>query len=110
MLEVGRRAGRQFYIMAAWQLFRARLGLDGRVLQRLGAFSVDREGVDRRAIRQAVELLTHGATLVVFPEGEVYRLNERLTPLLEGVAFMAQSAQRDLEKAAPAAHVWIVPT
>lgn len=110
MLEVGCRARRQFYFMAAWQLFRGHWGWDGRVFQRLGAFSVDREGVDRRAIRQATDLLTHGAALVVFPEGEIYRLNERLTPLLEGVAFMAQSAQRDLEKENPEAHVWIVPT
>jgi hypothetical protein len=84
--------------MAAWQIFRPHWGLDGWCLQRLGAFSVDREGCDRRAVKQAVEILTSGNRLVVFPEGEVYRLNDRLTPLLEGVAFMALTAQRDLEK------------
>jgi 1-acyl-sn-glycerol-3-phosphate acyltransferase len=110
MLEVGCRAGRRFHFMAAWQLFHGHWGLDGLILQRLGAFSVDREGVDRRAVRQAIDLLTHGAGLVVFPEGEVYRLNERLTPLLEGVAFMALSAQRELAETSPDAHVWIVPT
>ena len=32
--------------------------------------------------------------LVVFPEGEIYHLNDRLTPLLEGVAaFMALTAR-----------------
>ena len=68
------------------------------MLQRIGAFSVDREGCDRRAIRQAVEFLSGGHALVVFPEGEIYHLNDRLTPLLEGVAFMALTAQRELEK------------
>jgi 1-acyl-sn-glycerol-3-phosphate acyltransferase len=101
MMEVSKRLGRQFYFMAAWQLFRAHWGIDGWLLQRLGAFSVDREGCDRRAIKQAVQLLTTGQRLVVFPEGEVYRLNDRLTPLLEGVAFMALTAQRDLEKREP---------
>jgi 1-acyl-sn-glycerol-3-phosphate acyltransferase len=110
MLEVGCRAGRRFHFMAAWQLFHGHWGIDGLILQRLGTFSVDREGVDRRAIRQATELLTHGAGLVVFPEGEVYRLNERLTPLLEGVAFIALSAQRELTETAPDAHIWVVPT
>jgi 1-acyl-sn-glycerol-3-phosphate acyltransferase len=118
MLEVSNRAHRRFYFMAAWQIFRPHWGLDGWALQRMGAFSVDREGCDRRAVKQAVQILTSGNILVVFPEGEVYRLNDRLTPLLEGVAFMALTAQRDLDKAtkerddkaAPAARVWIVPT
>jgi 1-acyl-sn-glycerol-3-phosphate acyltransferase len=117
MIEVGKKLGRQLYFMAAWQIFRPHWGIDGFCLQRLGAFSVDREGCDRRAVKQAVEILTTGKTLVVFPEGEVYRLNERLTPLLEGVAFMALTAQRDLDKSAAAkaksetgSRVWIVPT
>jgi 1-acyl-sn-glycerol-3-phosphate acyltransferase len=109
MIEVGRRIKRQFYFMAAWQLFRPHWGIDGWVLQRMGAFSVDREGCDRRAIRQAGEILTGGKALVVFPEGEIYHLNDRLTPLLEGVAFMALTSQRTLEEAKPSARVWIVP-
>jgi hypothetical protein len=96
--------------MAAWQVFRAHKGIDGFVMQRMGAFSVDREGCDRRAVRQAVELLCGGRSLVVFPEGEVYRLNGRLTPLLEGVPFMALTAQRELEKNARDCRVWVVPT
>jgi hypothetical protein len=75
----------------------------------MGAFSVDREGCDRRAIRQAVECLSGGHALVVFPEGEIYHLNDRLTPLLEGVAFMALTAQRELEKAQSPGRVWVVP-
>jgi 1-acyl-sn-glycerol-3-phosphate acyltransferase len=109
MLEVSRRLGRPFYFMAAWQIFRPHWGLDGLILQRLGAFSVDREGCDRRAIQQAISLLSTGKSLLVFPEGEVYRLNDRLTPLLDGVAFMALSAQRDLAKAGRSRRVWIVP-
>jgi hypothetical protein len=110
MMEVGRRAHRRFAFMAAWQIFRTHWGLDGWVLQRMGAFSVDREGCDRRAVRQAVEFLSSGHALVVFPEGEIYHLNDRLTPLLEGVAFMALTAQHELEKAQSPARVWVVPT
>lgn len=109
MMHVGRELGRQFYFMAAWQIFRMHKGIDGFVMQRMGAFSVDREGCDRRAVKQAIELLCRGERLVVFPEGEVYRTNERLTPLLEGVPFMALSALRDLEKAGASCKIWIVP-
>jgi len=98
MMEVARRLDRQFYFMAAWQIFKGHKGADGFVLQRMGAFSVDREGCDRRAMRQAVDLMTSGQWLVVFPEGEIYRTNDRLTPLREGVAFMASTAQKDLTK------------
>lgn len=110
MMQVGRRLERQLHFMAAWQIFRPHWGLDGWILKRMGAFSVDREGSDRRALHQAIEILSTGRSLVVFPEGEVYRLNDRLTPLLDGVAFMALSAQRELAKTAPGRRVWIVPT
>src|SRR6266511_720627 len=110
MMDVGKTLGRQLYFMAAWQVFLAHHGIDGWVMQRMGAFSVDREGCDRRAIRQATELLTAGEWLVVFPEGEIYHTNERLTPLREGVAFMAVTAQRDLEKAKSDHRIWVVPT
>jgi 1-acyl-sn-glycerol-3-phosphate acyltransferase len=109
MMDVGRRLGRPFFFMAAWQVFLAHHGIDGWVMQRFGAFSVDREGCDRRAIRQAVELLTKGKPLVVFPEGEIYHTNERLTPLREGVAFMAITAQKDLDKSESNRRIWVVP-
>jgi len=44
-------------------------GGDGWVLQRMGAFSVDREGCDRRAIRQATDLLTTGNFVGGLPGG-----------------------------------------
>ena len=110
MIAVGRKLKRTLHFMAAWQIFAAHGGIDGWVMQRIGAFSVDREGCDRRAIRQATDLLTTGKSLVVFPEGEVFHLNSRLTPLKEGVAFIALSAQKDLQKEGKGRRVWVVPT
>jgi 1-acyl-sn-glycerol-3-phosphate acyltransferase len=110
MMHVGLdQLQRQLYFMAAWQVFLGHKGIDGWVMQRFGAFSVDREGCDRRAMRQAVELLTSGKSLVVFPEGEIYHTNERLTPLREGVAFFAITAQRDLEKEKQQRQIHVVP-
>jgi 1-acyl-sn-glycerol-3-phosphate acyltransferase len=109
MLEFSRRAPRRVYIMAAWHAFRSKLGVMGAMLQRMGVFSVDREGCDRRAIKQSIELLTTGKALCIFPEGEIYHTNERLTPLREGVAFIAASAQRELYKSGSQATVWLLP-
>jgi 1-acyl-sn-glycerol-3-phosphate acyltransferase len=110
MMEVSRRAPRPLHIMAAYHVFQGHRGIDGWLLQRAGAFSVDREGCDRRAIRTATELLATGKAVVIFPEGEIYHTNEKLTPLREGVAFMAVTAQRDLDKAKSPARVWLMPT
>jgi 1-acyl-sn-glycerol-3-phosphate acyltransferase len=109
MLELSRRSPRPFHIMAAYHVFQGHRGLDGFLLQRMGAFSIDREGCDRRAIRTATELMTSGKALVVFPEGEIYHTNEKLTPLREGVAFMAVTAQRELDKGSSGGRVWMVP-
>ncbi|HEV2296594.1 MAG TPA: lysophospholipid acyltransferase family protein [Tepidisphaeraceae bacterium] len=113
MAEVGRRASRPFYFMAARHTFAGHGGVDGFLLQRLGGFSVDREGCDRAAMCQANDLLTTGKALVIFPEGEIYHTNERLTPLREGVGFIALTAQRELDKRGAqdtaSRRVWIVP-
>lgn len=109
-IDVGFRAPRPFYFMAAWHVFRGHAGIDGWLLQRWGGFSVDREGCDRRAMKMAIDLLAGGRFLVIFPEGEVYHLNERLTPLREGVAFLAASAQRELDRAGGGGRVLIFPT
>jgi hypothetical protein len=109
LCEVARRTDRRFYFMAAWESFARHRGIDGWVLQRMGAFSVDREGCDRRALRQAVDLLSTGQRLVVFPEGEIHHLNERLKPLLDGVAFIALNTQHRFEAAGSSARVWVVP-
>jgi hypothetical protein len=79
-------------------------------MQRLGVFSINRDGSDRQSVRQAIDLLTSGQSLVVFPEGEIHHLNQRLMPLLDGVAFMTYSAQQQLIKAGSDGTVWIVPT
>lgn len=106
VLKAARPFARRMYFMAAWQVFCRYFGLAGWAIQHMGGFSVDREGSDRRAMRQAADILTGGHALLVFPEGEVYHLSRRLRPLLEGVAFMAITAQRAMEDR----RVWIVPT
>ncbi len=95
LYEAADQAGTPLYIMVAWQVFPSVNWFTGWVLRRHGCFSVDREGSDLQAMRQAVEILEAGPyPLVVFPEGEVYHVNDRITPFREGPAAMAILAAR----------------
>lgn len=97
--EAADELGRPFYFMAAWQVF-GRLGMLKRImLQQHGCFSVDREGTDMQAFRQAVSILQESLNpLVIFPEGEVYHINDRVTPFREGPAVIAMTAAKRAER------------
>ncbi|MFO0957437.1 MAG: 1-acyl-sn-glycerol-3-phosphate acyltransferase [Isosphaeraceae bacterium] len=94
--------------MAAHQIFAGHAGIPRWLLPRLGIFPVDREGSDPAAVKTATELLASAEhLLLVFPEGEVYYLADRLTPLREGVAFLAHRACKALADRGKKA--WVVP-
>lgn len=98
--ELSRRLGRPLFSMASWHLF-MNGGWQAWVMRRIGAFSVFREGVDHQAINAAIEILVTGERpLLIFPEGVVSRTNDRLNPLLEGVALIARTAARRRAKSA----------
>jgi 1-acyl-sn-glycerol-3-phosphate acyltransferase len=93
--HVADRLSRPFYFMAAWQVFGKIGTLKRLMLRQHGCFSVDREGSDMRAFRQAVRILQDSCNpLVIFPEGEVYHLNDRVTPFREGPAVIAMMAAK----------------
>jgi 1-acyl-sn-glycerol-3-phosphate acyltransferase len=93
------RVGRPFHFMVAWQVI-AKQGPLGRLTLRAhGCFSVDREGSDLRAFRQAVEILQGSPyPLIIFPEGEVYHVNDRITPFREGNAAIALAAAKRAQR------------
>ena len=98
VLEACRQAGLTTQTMAAYDVF-LRSRVDAFVMQRLGAFSVDREGSDPRAMKTALGVLDAGKhALVVFPEGNVYLENDRVTPFSEGAAFLALRAAHQLKE------------
>ncbi len=105
MFDLSRQIGRPFYYMAAFQIFQ---GPRRWILPRIGAFPVDREGADLTAFKTGVELLTRARNpLVVFPEGEMYHLGDRVTPLREGALALATTAVKRLADATRT--VWLVP-
>ena len=92
--ELCRRVGIAPLFMASWHIF-----LESRwktfLLRRLGAFSVYREGVDRKALQAAIDILCQAKRpLVIFPEGVITRTNDRLAALMEGPSFIGRAAAK----------------
>jgi 1-acyl-sn-glycerol-3-phosphate acyltransferase len=97
-----RETGIDTYTMASWHLFKQERLFDklsAWMMRRLGAFSILREGADRAALTTAVEILsTAERPLIIFPEGVVSRSNDRLGPLMDGVAFIGRMAAKKAAK------------
>jgi 1-acyl-sn-glycerol-3-phosphate acyltransferase len=106
---LGAQAGTPLYTMASWHQFMGRRW-EAWLLRRLGAFSVYREGLDRTAIRTAIELLVEARRpLVIFPEGIITRSNDRLGAFYEGPAFIAHSVAKQRAKNEPGARTLLFP-
>ena len=83
-----------FYAMASWHLFNQDW-LSRLVIRLMGAFSVNREGLDRQAVDHAIEILQNAERpLIIFPEGTTSRTNDQLMSLMEGPAFIARTAAK----------------
>jgi 1-acyl-sn-glycerol-3-phosphate acyltransferase len=96
LVHVGRLHRLAFHFMAAREAFE-RGAMRRFVLQRSGAFSVDREGADLAAIRTAMNILRECRhPLVIFPEGEIYHHHEELDLLNDGVATILLRAAEKL--------------
>jgi 1-acyl-sn-glycerol-3-phosphate acyltransferase len=99
LIEAARRAGHPSFIMTAWQVFHQSSRFERFSMQRCGCFSVDREGTDMAAIKTSVDILQNKPSpLVVFPEGDVYHTNDRVTLFRDGAAAMALLAARKSQR------------
>lgn len=94
MLETSDQLHVPFYFMTAWQVFAMTHWIGRCILRQHGCFSVNREGHDVQAFREAVRILQTDQPLVIFPEGEVLHLNDRVMPFRRGAATAALRAAR----------------
>ncbi|MEX2186949.1 MAG: 1-acyl-sn-glycerol-3-phosphate acyltransferase [Pirellulales bacterium] len=82
-------------VMTAWQVFELLPRLQQLVYRHHGCFSINREANDLTAFRHSVRVLEKSsAPLVIFPEGEVYHLNDLVTDFRDGTLAIAMSAVR----------------
>jgi 1-acyl-sn-glycerol-3-phosphate acyltransferase len=63
----------------------------GNVFSWLGGFPVARDGTDRKAVRDSVEMLRAGEVLCVYPEG-TRQHGPKIQPLQPGAAYLALRA------------------
>ncbi len=107
LVYAGRKKNVDLHFMAAREGFE-KGWMGAFALQRMGAFSVDREGADVAAIKMAMQILQNGTfPLVMFPEGEIYHHHETLDELNEGVATILLRAAAKMPQGRDA---YIVPT
>lgn len=95
LLDAADKINTPFYVMTAWQVFSQSSWFECESMQRCGCFSVDRESTDLGSMKTAMDILQNRKEpLVVFPEGDIYHTNDRLTTLRDGAAAIAQMAAR----------------
>lgn len=98
-LELSRRTGRRFFSMCNREAFDEIYGLAGWALQRLGHFSVERGAHDTDAKKFAIETVQKGEeVLVIFPEGEIFYLNEVVQAFHSGAVEICMQAIVDKRK------------
>ena len=98
MCHVMAETGIPFYVMASWHLFNQNAWMTF-VIRAMGAFSVNREGLDKAAVDFAVNTLQNAERpLLLFPEGTTSRTNDRLMALMDGPAFIARTAAKRRKK------------
>lgn len=104
--------GTRFRYMASRQVFDWGFGLIGKVISRIGAFSVIAGINDRESLKTARSTLAEpGGKLVLFPEGEpTSGENDSLMPFQEGVAALSFWALEDAKKLDPNADIVILPS
>ncbi len=98
-----------FYVVASRHLFEESR-LQKFLLRHAGAFSIYREGMDREALKCAVQILADARKpLVLFPEGVISRTNSRLNHLMDGTVFIARTAAKQRAALTPPGKVVVHP-
>jgi 1-acyl-sn-glycerol-3-phosphate acyltransferase len=94
MYHLCRETPMSMYTMASWHLFN-QTRFTTFMVRLMGAFSVNREGLDRAAVDYAIDVLVKAERpLLIFPAGATSRTNDRLMALMEGPSFIARTAAK----------------
>ena len=102
-------ANTYLFAMASWHLFK-QSWFQTFMIRRLGAFSVLREGNDRKALETAIEILVQGKRpLIMFPEGALTKHNDIVNEMMDGPSFMARQAAKRLKKLGSSREVVVHP-
>jgi len=94
---MGVQVQQYLYYVVSHHLFKQNR-LIGWWLNRIGGYSILREGADREAIRATVNILTEAdRPILMFPEGTWFRQNDRVGRLQEGLGLIVRQAAKQSE-------------
>lgn len=71
-------------------------GVQGWFIRRLGGFAINTRRPGIATLRHSINLLERGETLVIFPEGDIFRYSVPLKPGLARIALQAEGSQPNL--------------
>lgn len=109
-MELSRRSRRRFTYMMTSEAFDECHGIAGWWLQRLGSFSVNKGGGDNVARRYAIDVVKkESEVLVIFPEGEIYYLNDLVQPFKTGAVHTGLQAIIEARKQHPDWTAYLLP-
>ena len=98
IFDLLRRVNTPIFAMASWHLFN-HSWLTSAVIWLYGAYSLNREGLDKASINFTVSALRKNIRpVLMFAEGATSRTNDSLMPYLDGATFMARTAARGRHK------------
>ena len=108
--DLARRARKRFIFMCNREAFDEWNGAAGWGLQRLGVFSVERGGHDKPAKKFSVSVVRDGRdVLVIFPEGEIFYLNDSVQPFHSGAIDIGINAILERRQFEPDWNAYIIP-
>jgi 1-acyl-sn-glycerol-3-phosphate acyltransferase len=109
-LELSRRCPRRFLYMTNREAFDEGFGIAGWWLKRLGSFSIARGGHNEEAKRYAIDVVKRGReVLVIFPEGEIYYLNDLVQSFKSSVVDIGMRAVAEMRRTQPDWTTYLVP-
>ncbi len=95
---MGLQVQQYLYYVVSHHLFKQNR-LIGWWLNRIGGYSILREGADRDAIRATVNILTEAdRPILMFPEGTWFRQNDRVGQLQDGLGLIVRQAAKQSER------------
>lgn len=104
---LGKLVGERFNYVATRETFDT---LRGKLVNWLGAYSVIRGFPDRESLRMTRRLLTElNRKVVIFPEGNIYEMNDRMLEFQTGVVQIGFWALDDLKKGGEQPELPLVP-
>jgi hypothetical protein len=109
-MELSRRSGRRFTFMVNIEAYKEWFGTARWCLEHIGSFSIERGASDQVAIKYAIDSIKKtNDVLVVFPEGEIYNLNESVQRFKTGAIHIGLEAMKEIYAEATDRTVSILP-